>query len=398
MKRFIRTLARGRFVYFVCIAELALQAVAFGRYVYLKRQVYVNPEYMGNWYLSDPKNSWWRTENQSLTPVYHPLQGIFFRDIHTPNINIDASGMRHTSNNPPEGTGGDVSVFMYGGSSMAGYAVKDGETIPSYMAKILNGGNRRYRLSNFGQIAYNSNQELALLIRHLKEGNVPDIVLFYDGCNEVMTALESGQGGLHFINGEAKYARAMGPLTAFFRQDFPNHSLISRSVWERVAVFAADHVGLVYYPLKLAEKTQRLLFPVPPEDTAAILRIQDRNLELAAENYARNAAMIGALARQYGFSYRLIWQPLEPNKKLTGREQTDINLTRHPVNLPLIATASSRLRNAPPAQFTDLSGIFDSFSDSSLFFDTCHVTPQANRIIADTLVTAVRQAVAEERP
>jgi hypothetical protein len=71
-------------------------------------------------------------------------------------------------------------VYFFGGSSMWGTGVNDASTIPSMFTKIS-----RFPSENFGQTGYTAHQSLVLLIQLLQDGHRPDIVVFYDGGNDV---------------------------------------------------------------------------------------------------------------------------------------------------------------------------------------------------------------------
>ncbi len=81
-------------------------------------------------------------------------------------------------------------VWVFGGSAVWGTGVEWNETIPSYLA------NYGYNVTNYGETGYVSTQELILLIQELKSGFPPDIVIFYDGFNDVFSAYQQGVAGL----------------------------------------------------------------------------------------------------------------------------------------------------------------------------------------------------------
>jgi hypothetical protein len=78
------------------------------------------------------------------------------------------------------GEAGKPSVYFFGGSTMWGTGADDANTIPSLVTQL--GG---YRAQNWGESAYTAHQSLVLLIQLLQEGHRPDVVVFYDGVNDV---------------------------------------------------------------------------------------------------------------------------------------------------------------------------------------------------------------------
>ncbi len=71
-------------------------------------------------------------------------------------------------------------AYFFGGSTMWGVGADDATTIPSAFSKLTG-----FNAENFGDIAFTSHQSLVLLIQLLQDGKRPDIVVFYDGVNEV---------------------------------------------------------------------------------------------------------------------------------------------------------------------------------------------------------------------
>lgn len=74
----------------------------------------------------------------------------------------------------------EETLHFFGGSTMWGANVSDKNTIPSNISKNLN-----IRAINYGEQAYNSRQELNLLLDKIDSFQTNDIVIFYDGVNDV---------------------------------------------------------------------------------------------------------------------------------------------------------------------------------------------------------------------
>src|SRR5262245_6354095 len=71
-------------------------------------------------------------------------------------------------------------VYFFGGSTMWGTGADDANTIPSIVTQV--GG---FRSQNYGESGWTAHQSLSLLIQLLQEGHRPNVVVFYDGVNEV---------------------------------------------------------------------------------------------------------------------------------------------------------------------------------------------------------------------
>lgn len=110
-------------------------------------------------------------------------------------INIDNKGIRRTWNKPASSK--DVKIFMFGGSTLWGTGARDEFTIPSLVSKKLQAKwGTDVQVTNYGESGYVSTQELIALMLELQRGNVPDIVVFYDGVNDTFAAFQSGVAGI----------------------------------------------------------------------------------------------------------------------------------------------------------------------------------------------------------
>lgn len=83
-----------------------------------------------------------------------------------------------------------LTVWYFGGSTMVGLAQRDDHTIPSEIARLAEADGIRIRSVNFGVESYNNYQETMAFADALAKGDPPDLVVFYDGVNEMSTAIE----------------------------------------------------------------------------------------------------------------------------------------------------------------------------------------------------------------
>ena len=112
-------------------------------------------------------------------------------------INIDEQGIRRTWTDPQLREDADAPlIYVFGGSTVWGEGARDDHTVPSCLAKLLAERGERARVVNFGQSGYVSTQEVIALMRSLQRGETPDLVIFYDGFNDVTSSYFSRQAGL----------------------------------------------------------------------------------------------------------------------------------------------------------------------------------------------------------
>lgn len=284
-------------------------------------------------------------------------------------VNVNAEGIRRTPG--AECVPGAYRVIALGGSTMWGVGSPDSATIPARLQRALAARSARpVCVTNLGEKGYTSIQELVLLITRLRSNEVPDLVLFYDGVNDVRTAADHGAAGLHF--GVRSIADRLEGVPPRFDQ----------------RARASRFLSLV---LRSTE---------PPPDSLAVSTYRQRGMsadslaEQVVARYLENQRMVRGLSREYGFDYAFFWQPViwRTKKPLTDEERiTFRNAVR---GLPeLFDAVYARVPGiaSREAHVYDISDVFDGQA-AFLYVDWNHVVPEGNALVADRMM-----AVLDER-
>jgi lysophospholipase L1-like esterase len=263
-----------------------------------------------------------------------------------------------------------MDIWMFGGSTLYGSGVPDWATIPSWLAKELNGIPKHcVAITNFGTEAYNTNQELLLLVEQLKAGRRPDAVIFYDGVNDSYTGVyQPGIATAHMQYAQIS-ARVESRLAG--KLEFLRHS----------------------YALLLV---RRMLLSKQKQDPAAVEAETKVKASQTLDNYEANLRMVRSLANIYHFSVYSFWQPslAYGSKPLVPYEKELIRVdTNSPDGSALIpmrfAYQEAARRAANTGDFIFLANILDS-EQEPLYLDEWHLAPKGNELIA--------QAIAKKLP
>ena len=87
-------------------------------------------------------------------------------------------------------TGGQTEIWIFGGSTVFGYGVKNSETISSHLENLLN---KKFNVINFGTGFYNSTQERILFNNLITKLPPPKAVIFLNGLNEFVNNFENNE-------------------------------------------------------------------------------------------------------------------------------------------------------------------------------------------------------------
>lgn len=227
-------------------------------------------------------------------------------------ISVDSSGHRVTP--VPTATAAiPLRVFFFGGSTMFGWYQRNENTIPAEASRQLQaaiGSNARVEPTNFGVPGRTFTQEIVELILQLRAGARPNIVVFYDGINDVMATVQDGKAGIpqNESNRVEDFARGRK-----LGNQLPSGFLHDVATAKRVAMRLVELSGFVQSVKAHASARAPSPFLISTDSASrSILHM-----------YASSAQIVETLARSYGFEVVYVWQPalMSTTKPLTRREK-----------------------------------------------------------------------------
>ncbi|MCU0514019.1 MAG: hypothetical protein MUE40_15795 [Anaerolineae bacterium] len=276
-------------------------------------------------------------------------------------INVGADGLRVTPNLAPATA---PAVYFFGGSTMWGEGARDAFTIPGHLARLLHEEGTAAYLVNYGQTGYVSMQDLLLFQAQLLRGHRPQVAVFYQGFNDVLSATMQGLAGI--------------PLQEAQRIADAETGRLLRG---RMPVLALPEVG----PLRQANFA---LVGTPATDATAIL-----------ERWLAHVRMIQTLAAADGVEVIVIWQPaLMFKQTLTAAEAGALAAmeAQYPGMRALYETMSLDLaERIADGRVTGVLWLADLFAadERPIFYDLVHITETGNLTVAEALLPRLREAV-----
>jgi lysophospholipase L1-like esterase len=276
-------------------------------------------------------------------------------------VNVEGPyGQRKTVNTAASG---GKTAYFFGGSTMWGVGAPDGETIPSQFAAITG-----IRSENFGERGWTSHQSLMQLIQLIQDGHRPDIVVFYDGANEVFFKCDlrhnaESHGWEGQISGVISEPVKSSSFTHYFA---PIDALAGR----------------------IQRALSRALGAEQTNEYAADCDKKPAKAKAIAENLLRDWQIAKQLVASYGGEFIAVLQPVSFYSKgrlnnLALQSPYHVHLraqydTIYPVLIEAIARGGDQ---------HNLVSVLDH--DENFYIDYCHLTPNGNRLVAQRLAEIV---------
>lgn len=284
-------------------------------------------------------------------------------------MTIDQEGKRRTYANPSAEPSKTIAFF--GGSTMWGTGADDEHTIPSFFARM----NSDYAAYNFGETAYTARQSLNYLMNKLAEGKQYDVVVFYDGVNDVYY----------------KCRYELGPFS--HSRELEIRAMLDRS--RGLQSYLALVQPVLTFSNKVVER-MRMSRTQSSEDAWFDCDDKDGKTEVVARSMLTDWLAAKSLVEAYGGRFLAI---LQPNAYLSEPRTDHIDLDPqverqyelvYPKILELLASEFQNLEE----NFMNLTQAFDR--DEYIFIDYCHVSPNGNEIIASHVASRLAE-VAPDR-
>jgi lysophospholipase L1-like esterase len=318
---------------------------------------------------------YWKEFSLSRKELYHdyvfwrraPFTGKF--------ININRDGIRLTPG--ADCSANSYKVFTFGGSTMWGTGSPDWGTIPAYLQSGLKSlTTKPVCVVNFGESAWVSTQSVIQLMLELQSGNVPALVIFYEGANDVYAAYQSGRA-THQNNNQIADKLNKGnsppplpPLVAWIKSTSSFYVL--NRLMATLRPKPRDSTNLINY------KTMGI-------DTATLT-------DSMVETYIGNYEIVNALAQKYGFEALFFWQPqIAVGEKSLTNEELEMRRELDPVVVEFYQSVYHRVQQVAKKyeNFYYIADTFDS-ANSQIYIDQVHVTPVGNQLIAERIFREIR--------
>ncbi len=276
-------------------------------------------------------------------------------------INQDENGIRNTWVPESHDATTISNVYMFGGSTLWGYYARDDHTIPSYLSKHLHSKDIRAKITNHGVLRDSSSTELIRLFQLLKAGHKIDLVVFYDGFNDLAAGARGEPG---HIRDYERYKSAV-----LSKKDGLDY--IKQGVEKLVRDYSAMY------------KLKKMATPRIKTSKRPTTKNSDQLIDDIVHSYLETVRAIDQLSKVYGFKYACFWQPMAYlESSLTPEEQPWVEASNNVQRKFLIGPkVNLRLPTGLVPNFYNISDALKGRNES-VYIDIGHLTEKGNEIIS----------------
>jgi lysophospholipase L1-like esterase len=301
----------------------------------------------------------------------------------------------------PAVTGARVSVWFFGASSLFGDGQRDDHTIPSEFARLAEADGIPVEVRNYGRPGTAMWQELELFEQAVSQGERPDLVVFYDGFNDL-----AWQMNVKLSTDPINIFDLTAGTSADAAASTDTHATAKRSVsassdtgiglsdvldayWDQSA---SHHVYDALHDLIAGSDKPPVQFAkgVKQRDTTSAAA-NEQTLQ-AAKNavsiQARAATLATSVARGVGADVAFFWQPNVFTKKLLTDEEAYLHLTGYQPERwdPAVREVRTLLERTP---YIDLGDSLDR-APQPVLWDFVHTNEEGARLSAIALYAHLR--------
>ncbi|MBQ4821785.1 SGNH/GDSL hydrolase family protein [Aquimarina sp. MMG016] len=285
------------------------------------------------------------------------------REKSTKHNTIDKKGHRKTINLNLKTPSNPLKIFCLGGSTMYSTGARDSLSIPSQLSKLLyeKFPQRNIEITNLGCHGYNRSVENIQLQKELLANNIPDMVIFYDGVNEVISGYLNNKAGL--------------PTNAKLNKE---ESKVRFNYVRKIKLLLNTS-----YTSRFIKYLQNKIF----KQKTFTPDLSNQLSEDIANNYIRNLQITNALSMQYNFKVFNFLQPnIYSHKTLSEHEKIMAKKNEYYKRL-YINSYDLILENdliKKDSTFHNISNAFNKNTET-IYTDFCHIAEKGNTIISKNI-------------
>lgn len=320
--------------------------------------------------------NYWELQEEwyTLQTEYQPFVAWKRKPFSGKYMNIEAGGIRKTINSKD----GKV-VRFFGGSTMWGARVLDQNTIPSWFGACSSAD---YKIINHGESGFNARQELAELINVFLKKEATDLVVFYDGVNDIDFLCNPSMS----IPGHRRELQFREKLMT--QNSTQNYFKANDTMWALGKGF--------FYKLFLNNTVQvlnRTIGKYVTQDSQIpyACHIDAERAEKVADNLLNCWKTAHDISNQNGSEFIAILQPNiyvdEANHEYLHQERSGLQGQNFQTVYGIL---QQKIQTEKLDWIYDFSNVLDG-TTNPLYFDFCHLNGEGNQIVAEKMCEVINE-------
>ena len=250
-------------------------------------------------------------------------------------------------------------IWFFGGSTMFNGLLSDKDTIASLISKKLKDNNYDYFVENFGIGGLDLHYEVSNFINLLRfTDNIPEIVIFYDGYNDIFNKIKHG--------GE------------FFLFNFSQSLMYDQNNFHKSMYFFSEYLSNISIIFKktLGKKIRKFNINRLSENK------KNYTVDEISQDYIKSINLADDIARLYNVKVFFFLQPAPFSRNNPVGIEKKYHDTK---NAEIARRVYKNLTNKiSKNNFYDLSMVFNNYSEQ-YFYDFAHLSKKGNLIVSSEM-------------
>jgi hypothetical protein len=258
-------------------------------------------------------------------------------------------------------------IWFFGGSTMYSGSSSDADTIPSIISKKINLDKKNYFVENFGVGGLDLHYEVSNFFNLLRfSKNKPELVIFYDGYNDIFNKLNHG--------GE------------FFIFNFSQSLIYDQNNFHKFIYYFSEFLSdySVVFKNTLGKKIRRF----------NINRLNEKKnkytLDEIAYDYIKSIEYANNIAEDHNINVYFFLQPAAFSRKNPLGIETKFHNSEKSDQARQIYKKIKN--NIKIVNFYDISDVFDNYLDQ-YFYDYAHLSRKGNEIVSDKIYEVIKKSI-----
>ena len=254
------------------------------------------------------------------------------------------------------------------------------------MSKFASNDKKHTETSNFGRSGYIFFQNLVHLIKLIQSETVPDMVIFYNGFNEIYSSYQSGTAG---------QISNYNSIKKRFSHDIDHYDIkLSKKIHDIYKMAIHEKWSHLLNAIVLSKNYFTNFGESPYKEVGNNYGEKESNTlaRKIISDYKNSSELLQDLSVIYCFKYFIFWQPCAFYEDYNSDYEKRFIRYKDDKLKNLFISSNDMIKEESISNFFDFSLALSKYKENK-YFDICHVNEKANKIISQKIYDIIKDSL-----